>query len=128
MQCNAMAMIVLRKPRHRPLLQPPEKEPAQSSLGDSTSQCPIETDAHSARDQPLNLIKQYSEDPDMLCIYTDSSKKNISGFYRVGTTAVAYHRGHKIEKGQLGLGGNAEVFDAEIAALAIAATKAELIT
>ena len=45
-----------------------------------------------------------------------------------GAAAVAYLCRNEIEKGQLGLGAYAEVFDAEMAALSIAAAKAELLT
>ena len=45
-----------------------------------------------------------------------------SGFYRTGAAAVAYFLGNKISHEKLGLGGHAEVFDAEMAALAKAAS------
>ena len=54
--------------------------------------------------------------------------KNFSGFFRVDAAAVAYHCGNESEREQLGLGGHAEVFDAGMAALSIAAFKAELLT
>ena len=88
-----------------------------------TSPCP---DITSAGQRPNTWT--YNDNPNALYIYAGGSKKNISGFYRVGAAAVVYHRGHEIEKGQLGLGGHAEVFDAEMAPLAIAASKAELLT
>ena len=54
--------------------------------------------------------------------YLDSSESVA------GAAAVAYLCRNEIEKGQLGLGAYAEVFDAEMAALSIAAAKAELLT
>lgn len=62
--------------------------------------------------------------PNTLYLYTDSSKINKSGFYRVGAATVAYFQGNEIETGKMGLGGHAEVFDAEMAALSLAASKA----
>lgn len=49
---------------------------------------------------------------------------NKSGFFRVGAATAAYYLGNEIETGQLGLGGHAEVFDGEMAALSLAASKA----
>ena len=45
-----------------------------------------------------------------------------SGFYRTGAAAVAYFLGNEISHEKLGLGGHAEVFDAEMAALSKAAS------
>ena len=87
--------------------------------------CTSSTDAISTREKHLNLIEEYRKKPNTLYLYTDGSKINKSGFFRVGAAAVAYYLGNEIEHGQLGLGGHAEVFDAEMAALAIAASKAE---
>ena len=60
-------------------------------------------------------------DPNTLIIYTDGSKLNKSGFFRAGASAVAYLLGNEVENAKIGLGGHAEVFDAEMAALAKAA-------
>ena len=93
-----------------------------------TTPCPTGLDNTTARDKHLDLIKSYQDNPNVLYIYADGSKKNLSGFFRVGAAAVAYLCGNEIEKGQLGLGGHAEVFDTEMAALPIAAAKVELLT
>ena len=91
----------------------------------SIDPCTSSTDAISTREKHLNLIEEYRKKPNTLYLYTDGSKINKSGFFRAGAAAVAYYLGNEIEHGQLGLGGYAEVFDAEMAALAIAASKAE---
>jgi ribonuclease HI len=72
----------------------------------------------------MKLVTEYHKDPNTLCLYSDGSKINKSGFFRVGAAAVAYYLGNEVETGQLGLGGHAEVFDAEMAALSLAASKA----
>ena len=77
-----------------------------------------------ARDNHLNLIKDYKSDPNSLYLYADGSKVKRSGFYRVGAGAVAYLLGNEIDSAKLGLGGHAEVYDAEMAALAKAASLA----
>ena len=78
----------------------------------------------SARELHLNTIADLRKDPNALYLYSDGSKINKSGFYRIGAAAVAYYMGNEVETGRLGLGGHAEVFDAEMAALSISATKA----
>src|SRR6202044_1511701 len=65
------------------------------------------------------------KNPNITYIYTDGSKLNRSGFFRVGAAAVAYHGKNEVAHEQLGLGGHAEVFDAEMAALTIGASKAK---
>jgi ribonuclease HI len=45
-------------------------------------------------------------------------------FYRVGAAAVAYNEDHEVSNRKLGLGGHAEVYDAEMAALSLGATQA----
>ena len=72
----------------------------------------------------MNLVKEYQKNPNTLYLYTDGSKINKFGFFRVGAGAVAYFMGNEVKTDQLGLGGHAEVFDAEMAALAITASKA----
>jgi ribonuclease HI len=77
-----------------------------------------------ARDEHMKLVDEYKTNPNTLYIYSDGSKRFDSGFFRCGASAVAYILGNEIENGKLGLGGHAEVFDAEMAALAKAASLA----
>ena len=86
--------------------------------------CDKSTDAATDRENHLKLIDNYKVDPNTLYLYTDGSKIKKPGFFRIGAATVAYLLGNEIESGKLGLGGHAEVFDAEMAALALAASKA----
>jgi ribonuclease HI len=79
-------------------------------------------DSVTARDNHLKLITDLKANPNALYIYTDGSKLFKQGFFRVGAAAVAYHMGNENGNIKLGLGGHAEVFDAEMAALAKAAS------
>ena len=90
-----------------------------------TNPCTKNTDTLKARDEHKKLFSEYQRDPNVLCIYTDGSKINRSGFFRIGAAATAFHGGREVSFGKLGLGGHAEVFDAEMAALSIGATKAD---
>ena len=87
-----------------------------------TKLCDNSTDPATTRDNHLKLIDNLKTDPNTLYLYTDGSKLNKSGFFRVGAAAVAYHLGTEATNIKLGLGGHAEVFDAEMAALAKAAS------
>ena len=89
-----------------------------------TKPCDKSMDSVTARDNHLNLLNDLKSNPRALYIYTDGSKLNNSGFYRVGAAAVAYHRSNEIANSKIGLGGHAEVFDAEMAAIAKAASLA----
>ena len=75
-----------------------------------------------ARDNHLKIIQGYKTDPNVIYIYTDGSKLNRGGFTRAGAGAVAFILGNEIDHAMVGLGGHAEVFDAEMAALAKAAS------
>lgn len=86
--------------------------------------CVSSPDATNNRENHMKLINTYKSDPNTLYLYSDGSKIQKSGFFRVGAATVAYLLGNEIETGKLGLGGHAEVFDAEMAALALAASKA----
>ena len=87
--------------------------------------CPPNTDKVKARDDHNKTISDYHKNPNVLCIYTDGSKIFRSGFYRIGAAATVMHEGREVAFDRLGLGGHAEVFDAEMAALAIGAQKAD---
>jgi ribonuclease HI len=86
--------------------------------------CTKDTEPINAREKHIKVITDYQKDPNTLYIYTDGSKINRSGFYRIGAAAVAYHEGVEMSTSKLGLGGHAEVFDAEMAALSLAASLA----
>jgi ribonuclease HI len=87
-----------------------------------TNPCDNSVDSATARDNHLKLITDLKENPNALYVYTDGSKLFKHGFFRVGAAAVAYHMGNENGSIKLGLGGHAEVFDAEMAALAKAAS------
>ena len=84
--------------------------------------CDNTPDAPNARDKHLELIQKFKTDPDVLYIYTDGSLIKRAGFRRAGAGAVAYLLGNEIDSATVGLGGHAEVYDAEMAALAKAAS------
>ena len=71
-----------------------------------------------ARKSHLNLIQELKTNPDAIYIYTDGSLIRKAGFSRAGAGVTAYLLGNEIEHARIGLGGHAEVFDAEMAALA----------
>ena len=82
-------------------------------------------DSTKAHDEHNKKIEDYQKNPNTLYIYTDGSKINRAGFSRVGAGATAYHEGREVAYGRLGLGRHAEVFDAEMAAVALGTEKAE---
>jgi ribonuclease HI len=83
--------------------------------------CDNSIDAPTAREKHLSLIQKLKTDPDALYIYSDGSKLKRGGFFRAGAGTVAYLLDNEIDHAMVGLGGHAEVFDAEMAALAKAA-------
>jgi hypothetical protein len=90
----------------------------------SVNRCPKGTEPVNAREEHIKLVTDYQKNLNMLYIYTDGSKINRSGFLRIRAAAAAYHEGIEISTRKLGLGGHAEVFDAEMAALSLAASMA----
>jgi len=55
-----------------------------------------------------------------IIIYTDGSQKVISKrTHRIGTAAVGFHQGKEIFKRKIGLGGTAEIYDAELTGLVL---------
>jgi len=52
-----------------------------------------------------------------LVIYSDGSMVRKRGFLQVGAAAVGYHEGVEVFWGKMGMGGRAEVYDAEMAGL-----------
>jgi ribonuclease HI len=83
--------------------------------------CDNSTDTATARENHLKLIQEYKTDPNVIYIYTDGSKINRGGFTRAGAGVAAFLLGNEIDHALIGLGGHAEVFDAEMAALSKAA-------
>jgi hypothetical protein len=54
-------------------------------------------------------VRSQSNDQSILTIYTDSSKTEEG----TGTGFIAYHRNRAITKKEIGMGSQAEAFDAE---------------
>jgi ribonuclease HI len=52
-----------------------------------------------------------------LIVYSDGSLLKKNGFSRAGAGVVMYHKGVEVKARTMGLGGNAEVYDAEMAGL-----------
>ena len=76
----------------------------------------------------LKLIENISILNNSLYIYTDGSLLKRSGFQRTGAGTVGYHNGNEVFHLQMGLGGHAEIFDAELAGLMMAAHRATAYT
>jgi ribonuclease HI len=81
-------------------------------------------DKKDARKEHLKLTRSLSNEPNTLSIYTDGSKTTRAGFSRCGAAATAYNKDVEVFSAQMGLGGHTEVYDAEMAALVMGATKA----
>ena len=108
-----------------PYLNPPWKRTASLFPNRFVlNQCNAQGDKDQARKEHIQLVNAYKADPNTLYIYTDGSKTQKSGFCRAGAAAVAYCQDTEITRNTLGLGGHAEVYDAEMAALALGATQA----
>lgn len=72
-------------------------------------------DSHKEKYQHL------AEKKECLVIYTDGSMVKKKGFPQVGAGAVRFHEGEEVFVGRMGLGGRAEVYDAEMAGLKMGA-------
>ena len=59
--------------------------------------------------------------PNSLVIFTDGSRRRVQDHRRTGAGYVAYTLGREVRSGQWGMGRRAEVYDAEMLALAGAA-------
>jgi ribonuclease HI len=66
-------------------------------------------------------ISEMNRDPKVLVIFTDGSRRCIDGHRRTGAGYAAYTAGQEIRAGCWSMGRRAEVFDAEMLALAGAA-------
>ncbi|KAJ3516558.1 hypothetical protein NMY22_g14182 [Coprinellus aureogranulatus] len=72
-----------------------------------------------AADQHTAEVRRLLTSASNLIVYTDGSLVRKAGFTRVGAGVVLYHQGREVKNKILGLGGHAEVFDGEMAALAM---------
>lgn len=75
-------------------------------------------------DDHIRNYRNLTTDESRIWVYTDGSMILKSGFRRVGAAAVAFHKGREVLNKMMGLGGHAEVFDGEMAALAMGITLA----
>ncbi|CAK5266371.1 unnamed protein product, partial [Mycena citricolor] len=66
-------------------------------------------------------IRAFTDDPEHLLAYSDGSLTKVHGIRRVGAGFVMYRGGTEIWAKSEGLGGHAEVYDGEMAALCLAA-------
>ena len=78
----------------------------------------------------LRYVSSLKTSPSHIIVYTDGSQRSIGRrFRRTGTVAVGFHQGNEIFKQKIGLGGKAEVYDAELTGLVVgirtAITKAD---
>ena len=74
--------------------------------------------AHKAR------VASHLNSREHLLVYTDGLLKKIHGFRRVGSGTALYHQNVEVKSEMLGLGGRSEVYDSEMAALAMGARAA----
>lgn len=72
-----------------------------------------------AADRHMAEVRGLLANPANLIVYTDGSLVRRAGFTRVGAATVLYHLGLEVGSKMMGLGGHAEVFDGEMAALAM---------
>ena len=65
-----------------------------------------------------SFVNQAQYHPETLLTYSDGSQISfLNRFRRVGSAVVGYHQGREVFHQKLGLGGLAEVYDAELAGL-----------
>ena len=108
-----------------PYLNPPWRRIASNFPNRYTiSRCVPNQDKQEARNDHTKLIRALKNDNNALYIYTDGSKIKKANFYRVGAGSVLYNKDEEVASGLMGLGGHAEVYDAEMAALAMGASQA----
>ena len=93
------------------LIQPHSPPPVNE--GNPTQDRVTHAEAHSR--QVETLAKSDSN----LVLYTDGSLMKKGVFRRAGAGVVMYHKGVEVKARKMGMGGRAEVYDAEIAALMI---------
>jgi len=65
-----------------------------------------------------SFVNQAQYYPEILLTYLDSSQISfLNRFHQVRSAVVGYHQGREVFHQKLGLGGSAEVYDAELAGL-----------
>jgi len=65
-----------------------------------------------------SFVNQAQYHPETLLTYSDGSQISfLNQFHRVGSAVVGYYQGREVFHQKLGLGGSAEVYDAELAGL-----------
>lgn len=75
-------------------------------------------------DSHKEKYKELSRKKENLIIYSDGSMVKKRGFPQVGAAAVGFHGGEEVFTEKMGMGGRAEVYDAEMAGLKMGASKA----
>ena len=75
-------------------------------------------------DSHKKQVQKLAEKEENLIIYTDGSLVKKKGFPQVGAAAVGYHKGTEVFSKTMGMGGRAEVYDAEMAGLMMGAKQA----
>jgi ribonuclease HI len=86
--------------------------------------CNPNSDSKTVKKEHVKLIESFKTKPNVIYIYRDGSKIQRPPFFWVGAAVVSYNEDHEIFNGKLRLGGHAEVYDAEMAALSLGATQA----
>jgi ribonuclease HI len=106
-----------------PFILPPWRR-LQSAFGSRITITPYtprpgggEDDKKKTADKHNREIKTLSASTSNLIVYTDGSMVIKSGFKRIGAACVVYHMNEEVNSNKMGLGGHAEVYDAELAAL-----------
>jgi ribonuclease HI len=109
-----------------PFLTPPWHQSLLSSFHNrfTLSTCNPNTDKQEATDLHRTFISNLSRTNNSLLVYTDGSLLKRSGFQQAGAATVGYRGNAEIFHLQMGLGGRAEIFDAEVAGLMMAANRA----
>lgn len=110
--------IELISPNH--LLDPWRPDGIDEALSRRLKACPgIQgTSKREAAEDHLKLTERLAANPGALAVYTDGSQINRNGHRLTGAGWVLYWRGQERDHGSVGLGTSAEVYDAEMTALA----------
>ncbi|PPR03941.1 hypothetical protein CVT26_001146 [Gymnopilus dilepis] len=111
--------------RIQPFLIPPwRRTPSHYPGRLFINNCPVSSDKDTLKDQHIQLVEGLKSNINAIVVYSDGSLVKQSGFQRAGAATVGFHCGSEIFSSRMGLGGHAEIFDAEQAALMMSATKA----
>ena len=118
-----MELEKLTSPSHervRPFHSPPWRKTALS-YPDRVHIRPHPTSDEDPLGTHKSLLDEIKYSVKNLIAYSDGSHKYYQGFPRTGAAAVIYHQDQEIKTRQMGLGGNSEIYDAEMAGLMMAA-------